>query len=389
MSVRKRTWKNRDGSRGETWLVAYTDQEGIRRQRAFERKRDADAYHATVAVDVRAGLHVPDSQSVMVAQAAQLWLQSREAAGLERTTLAAYRQHVALHIDPLLGPVKLSQLSIPAVRTFEDKLRADRSPAMVRKILGSLSSILSDAQERGLVPQNVVRGLRSRRHRGADRRSDARQKGKLKIGVDIPTPDEVRTLLPHLIGRWRPMLLTAIFTGLRASELRGLRWADIDLKRSEIHVRQRADRFNVIGRLKSEAGERTVPLLPMVVNALREWRLICPKGELGLAFPNGRGRIDNMSNIVERAWHPAQINAGIINAHGRAKYPGLHAMRHFYASWCINCRVDGGLELPLKLVQSRLGHASIQMTADRYGHLFPRGDDTAELAAAEKAFLGN
>jgi integrase len=74
--------------------------------------------------------------------------------------------------------------------------------------------------------------------------------------------------------------------------------------------------------------------------------------------------------------------------HGRAKYTGLHALRHFYASWCINRRVDGGLELPLKVVQSRLGHASIQMTADRYGHLFPRGDDSAELAAAEKAFLG-
>ena len=64
------------------------------------------------------------------------------------------------------------------------------------------------------------------------------------------------------------------------------------------------------------------------------------------------------------------------------------ALRHFYASWCINRRVDGGLELPLKVVQARLGHASIQMTADTYGHLFPRGDDGAELAAAEKAFLG-
>jgi integrase len=48
---------------------------------------------------------------------------------------------------------------------------------------------------------------------------------------------------------------------------------------------------------------------------------------------------------------------------------------------------DGGLELPIKVVQGRLGHASIQMTADRYGHLFPRGDDTAELAAAERAIM--
>jgi integrase len=78
----------------------------------------------------------------------------------------------------------------------------------------------------------------------------------------------------------------------------------------------------------------------------------------------------------------------VVTEDGEAKYKGLHALRHFYASWCINRRVDGGLELPLKVVQSRLGHASIQMTADTYGHLFPRGDDGAELAAAEKAFLG-
>ncbi len=85
----------------------------------------------------------------------------------------------------------------------------------------------------------------------------------------------------------------------------------------------------------------------------------------------------------------AQIAAGVVTADGRAKYPGLHALRHFYASWSINRRADGGLELPIKVVQGRLGHASIQMTADRYGHLFPRSDDSAELAAAERAFLGS
>ena len=65
-----------------------------------------------------------------------------------------------------------------------------------------------------------------------------------------------------LQGRWRPILQTAVFTGLRASELRGLRWEDVDLVKCELHVRQRADRYNQIGRPKSEAGERTVPLTP-------------------------------------------------------------------------------------------------------------------------------
>jgi len=388
MSVRKRIWQNRDGSNGEAWVVAYTDQDGTRRIKTFERKKDADAYHARVAVDVSAGTHTAESRSLTVAEAGRLWIESAEAAKLERSTLEQYRRHLDLHIAPFIGAVRLAQLTVPAVRAFEDRLRAARSPAMVRKVLTSLGSILADAQERGLVAQNVARSLRTRRLRGKERHADRRQKGRLKVGVDIPTPDEVRAIIAHLKGGWRPMLLTTMFTGLRVSELRGLRWSDVDLRRGEIHVRQRADRWRVIGRPKSEAGERTIPLPPMVVNALREWKLACPRGELDLAFPNGAGRVEDASNIAERGWIPTQIAAGIVTKAGEAKYPGLHSLRHFYASWCINRRADGGLELPLKVVQARLGHASIQMTADRYGHLFPRGDDGAELAAAERAFLG-
>ena len=387
MSVRRRQWTSPKGERKEAWIVDYADQHGDRHIKTFARKRDADTYHASVAVEVRAGIHTADSRSMTIAEAGALWIKSSEAARLERTTVDEYRRHLALHIGPKLGQVRLAQLTVPMVREFEDNLRAARAPAMVRKVLASLGSILADAQERGLVAQNVVRSLRARRRRGKERHADRRQKGRLKMGVDIPTPDEVRAVIAHLEGRWRPLLLTAIFTGLRASELRGLRWVDVDLKRHELHVRQRADRFREIGRPKSEAGERTIPLLPMVVNALREWKLVCPGSDLGLVFPNKRGRVETYYKIACAGWGSAQIAAGVTNAHGAAKYSGLHALRHFYASWCINRRADGGLELPLKLVQARLGHASIQMTADVYGHLFPRGDDGAEMAAAEKAFL--
>jgi integrase len=247
---------------------------------------------------------------------------------------------------PLIGAVKLAQLTVPVVREFEDRLRTDRSPALARKVLVSLSSILADAQERGLVAQNVAHSLRARRH--GKSHTDTRQRRRLKAGVDIPTPDEIR----HLTGPARPLLLTAIFTGLRASELRGLRWADLDLKRGELHVHQRADRYGTIGRPKPAAGERTIPLLPMVANALREWKLACPAHDL--VFPARRGRAVSYT-VVRSVWHPIQVAAGVVDKEGRAKYPGLHALRHFYASWCINRRADGGLELPLKVVQARLG----------------------------------
>jgi integrase len=227
---------------------------------------------------------------------------------------------------------------------------------------------------------------------------------------DIPTREEIKAIVAALEGRWRPLLLTAIFTGLRASELRGLRWSDLDLERREIRVHQRADRFNEIGKPKSISGERTVPAPPVVINALREWKVGCPRRDTGkvdaddnkgmvldLVFPNGAGKVEQLNNIVRRGLQPAQIAAGVTVESGEvddkgkpilaAKYPGLHALRHFYASWCINRQTDGGLGLPPKVVQERLGHGSIVMTMDVYGHLFPRGDDADELAAAERSLL--
>jgi integrase len=385
VSIRKRSWTAPNGERKEAWVVDYRDQHGDRHIKTFTRKKDADAEHAAVAVNVRAGTHTADRRSVSVAEAGRLWIETSTNAELERATLAQYESHLKHHIVPLIGGTKLSQLTVPSVRAFEDRLAKDRSPILVRKVLRSLGAVLSDAQERGLVAQNVVHSLR--RGRRSQARSDKRQRGKLKVGVDIPTPAEISAIIARLEGARRPMLLTAIFTGLRASELRGLRWTDIDLKRAVLHVRQRADRYQQIGRPKSEAGERTVPLPPLLVNTLREWKLACPPSRLDLAFPNQRGNPHFLTDIVYRSFRPAQIAAGVVDAKGRAKYGGLHTLRHFYASWCINRKVDGGLELPLKVVQARLGHASIQMTADRYGHLFPSTDDGSEMAKAERAFF--
>ena len=102
-----------------------------------------------------------------------------------------------------------------------------------------------------------------------------------------------------------------------------------------------------------------------------------------LELPDGSGPDDGPPVSVS-----VTLGLDHVTPDGAAKYPGLHALRHFYASWCINRREDGGLGLTPKLVQERLGHSTIGMTLDVYGHLFPRGDDGSELAAAEKSLLG-
>ncbi len=379
MSVRKRTWTTSRGEKKEAWLVDYSDQHGERHIQTFARKKDADEYHAQVNVDVRQGVHTAHGKSLTVAEAAEDWIGFVKLEGRERSTVAQYRQHVDHHIKPRIGREKLAKLTTPRINAFRDDLLAGMSRAMAKKVLTSLKSLLRDAKRRGNVAQNVALDVSISK--------DKRAKRKLRVGVDIPTTDEVRRIIQAATGKHRPLLLTAIFTGLRSSELRGLRWADVDLKRGELHVRQRADRWNAIGKPKSESGDRTIPLGPLVLNTLKEWKLACPKGDHGLVFPNGKGRLENHGNIVKRILGPVQVAAGVVNSKGGAKYGGTHAFRHFYASWCINRKKDGGLELPMKTVQQRLGHSSIVMTSDVYGHLFPRGDDGSEMAEAEKLLL--
>ena len=179
--------------------------------------------------------HTPaQSKSITVAEAADDWIAFVELEGRERSTVKQYRQHVKHHINPRIGREKLAKLTTPRINAFRDDLLANMSRAMAKKVLTSLKSLLSDAKRRGNVAQNVALDVSIS--------ADKRGKSKLKVGVDIPTPDEIKRIIHAATGKHRPFLLTAIFTGLRSSELRGLRWQDVDLKRGELHVRQRADR---------------------------------------------------------------------------------------------------------------------------------------------------
>src|SRR5262245_49176701 len=379
MSVRKRKWTTRLGEAREAWVVDYTDQDGQRHIETFDKKKDADAYHAKVGVEVREGIHTAPSRSITVAEAAEDWIAFVTGEGRERSTVVTYQQYVDNHIVPRIGKLKLAALTTPRIQSFRDDLLANLSRPMANKVLIGLKALLKDAKRRGNVAQNVASDVSIT--------FDRRHKRRLKVGADIPTREEIKSFVDALYGRWRPLFLVAIFTGLRSSELRGLRWEDVDFRKAELHVRQRADWWGDIGKPKSHAGERAVPTPPLALNALKEWKLRCPKGDSDLVFPNGAGKAESHANIVNRGFLPLLVKAGITTKNGKPKYTGLHALRHFYASWCINRRADGGLELPLKVVQARLGRATIAMAADTYGHLFPRVDDGAELAAAEKALL--
>src|SRR5262245_2117296 len=122
MSVRKHYWKTRGGEPREAWIANYTDGSGIRRVKFFKKKKDADAYHASVKVDVSLGVHTPPARSITVRQAAADWLTFVEGEKRERATLRGYRVFIERHIVPRLGNIKLASLTSARVQKFRDDL---------------------------------------------------------------------------------------------------------------------------------------------------------------------------------------------------------------------------------------------------------------------------
>jgi integrase len=356
-------WKRKLRSGLICWRATYVDGAGKRRTKQFTRKSDAEAWLLETRHDVVRGVHTPGSLSPTVKEAGALWLKRCHEKALERMTTKGYEEHCNLHIYPFIGSKKLAELTVPAVNAFADRLcEAGRSAEMVRRVVRSLGAIFKEARRRGLSNVDPTAGLEL----DLPERDDPRPV--------VPTKAELQAIIANAPSRWRPLIVVSIFCGLRASELRGLLWSAIDFDGRQINVTQRADASHKIGKLKSKSAYRSTPLPPMVLNALREWKLLCPKGDLGLVFPNGSGKVESYSNLIDRGFNPVQVAAGIVDQAGAPKY-GLHSLRHA----CASLWIENGMNP--KRIQKLMGHSSIKVTFDVYGHLF--ADAEGDQKAAE------
>lgn len=392
MSVRKREWTTPSGETKTAWLVDYRDASGARRAKQFPSKKAADAFQTTTSWEVRQGTHTADSQSITVARAGENWLAKCRRDGLEVSTINAYGQHLRLHIVPILGQRRLNQLTTPMIEEFRDSmLDAGKSRAMAKRVIGSLSALIKEAKRVGYVAQNVAHGVAVKRS------------GREKAPVVPPTKEQMREIIKAASDEGarpmdKPLTLVLLFGGLRASEVRGLPWSNVNLSAGTIKIDQRADFKNVIGPPKSKSGFRTIPLPPMVITALKRWNLQCPPSGLGLVFPSDSGTPIFHPNLSGRYLDPLLARAGMVRAKldGRGKplldddrqpvMEGmftLHDFRHACASLWIEQRV------PPKRVQTWMGHHSIQVTFDTYGHLFAAlEEDAAVMLAMEAGVMG-
>jgi integrase len=254
VSVRKRVWKRPDGTAGEKWVANYTDSGGVRRLKTFSTQGEAKRWASQTAHELQQGVHSPASTSPTVREAADTWIKSLQSKGKERASIEGYQGLLRCHLLPNIGNVKLAALNRPTVNRFRDKLLASGLGApTVHKTIGALKLLLGTAMDDGLIAQNVAKGVRVER---SDRGK------RLVPGKDIPLPEEIGRIVAATTGMTRCLVMVAAFTGLRSSELRGLRWSDVDLKGAKLTVGSRLDRYQQRGKPKSKAGTRTLPLAP-------------------------------------------------------------------------------------------------------------------------------
>ena len=157
---------------------------------------------------------------------------------------------------------------------------------------------------------------------------------------------------------------------MRASELRGLPWSNVDLIGRKVTIEQRADKWAQIGSPKSASSRRTIDLSDETVQALKEWKLAQPAGRT-LVLGTASDRPDLLANLTNRVLAPLSESSGVPSY-------GWHGFRHLCISrWLKTCRGD------FKAVQHAAGHSTLALTLDTYGHLLSDGNGHAMIAAAE------
>lgn len=374
-SIRQRKFQRKNGKISVYWQVSYYDEDGQRHIKQFNRQSKANSYRIKVEGELETRSHIPDKATVTVGQAADKFLLDFEAyvkAGTrEQSTYNQYKSHVENHIKPAkIGTALVAHLDALQCQEFVKELSKNGvTDTQAAKIMTTLRMIVSFSEINKWIKGNPARAVRVRR-----------QTRKVKR-IRIPPKEDVLAILEAAEAtgkREHAFVCLGFFCGLRPSELRGL--PKTAIKGSKVTISQRADQWGKIGNPKTRGSTRDIDMGDYTAKVVAAWIAECPHEIL---FSSGTGKPENHSNLVNRLWRPLYKKAGLCKEGDKKPYKhSLHDMRHVAASLWIE------QEKKPKKVQALLGHSSLQMTMDTYGHLWPDDEEDKKTAnSAEQMVL--
>ena len=384
------------------WVLDYYDQHGIRRWETTQgNKKEAEILLAQRLLEIGKGDYLsPMDRKIPFSKLTTQWLDSR-GAKIRPATIGQYQDHVNKHLGPFFGSVLVGRIDMRLVEAYisrKDKERKEAEAikakakaedrqltpeeraeihgaigiATINKTLTTLGTILKYAVKAKLLDSNPI-SLVERPKLEAQEYSEDKEK------VQFFTPEQIHPFLDKANpGLYRTLFTTAIMTGMRQEELLALRWGDIDWVTGQMLVRRTLSRNNGEWKFydpKNKTSRRNIDVDPSLLLELKKWRLKLGKSELDdLVFPSPSGGPMHRSTLYKQGYLPAIRRSGV----RRIRF---HDLRHTYASLLI----DQGEHRKYILVQ--MGHSSINVTMDVYGHLMNKVNVTSANRLA-KTVLG-
>jgi integrase len=341
-----------ENGRWKAGVSTATGRGAPRTFRTFDTRAEALRWQTEVRAQVQRGAWSTLPDDVTFSQWAATWLGRLE---VSPGTRDSYTAHLA-RLTPALGEYRLGQLRRPMLERHLSSLTG--SPSYRAQTHSVLAIVLKAAMTEGLIRTNPILGVKPPT---VQRRE-----------VKVLTAPQVRRLLLAVDPRCRTMLLVGIGTGLRQAELFGLRRDRVEFLHRTVAVEEQVTTGGgrppaLTGTLKTPSSRRRIPVPDAVLEALSVHLAEHP--DLDVLFVKPRsGALWHRGHFNLQVWKPALKAAGLDAS------LGMHVLRHTYASHLI------AAGLHPRVIQARLGHASIVETMDTYGHLFPDGDDATRTA---------
>ena len=347
----------------EAWV--YSSRDGRKLRRTFSSYAEARSWRADAKRQVDHGaLRAPSQQTLR--EAATAWLDGAERGEVRNrsgdpykpSTLRGYRQALEERILPLIGGEKLSAITTYDLQLLVDRWHAENdSASTLRNTIKPLQAIYRRAKSRGGLPVNPTQDLELPAPR-------ARK-------VQIVAPEIAAELLAAVPIADQAVWGTALYAGLRYGELRALRWSAVDFVAGTVAVRESWDPKAGSIDPKTRTSMRSVPMPDRLRELLLDRRLEAPNAPgTALAFGRDDSEPFHAATLYRRAdsaWSAAGLGERL----------RLHQARHTYASFMIAAGVNA------KALAQYMGHSSIKLTFDLYGHLMPGSErEAAQLLDA-------
>ena len=366
--------QKRQTNNGVRWDVRYRDDSNRQRKRSFARKVDAQHFTNTVETDLLRGDWIdPRRGQELFGDWAGKWLTT--IGDKKPKTRESYESIVNKHLVPRFARVPLGAIDYPVVLAFVADLQgAGLGSGTVRNIRDVLRMVLRLAVRSGAIRSNPVTDIKVARGRHAEMVFlDVEQIMKLACEVTAPPPryrreERCRDGYPE----YGLLVRFAAFTGLRAGELVALQVKNLDLVRRRVDVVASASEAH--GQLQIVATKtyerRSVPIPQSMIEGLGE--LVRGIDQQACVWRSPQDGPLRYGNWFKRHFKPAVVRAGLPE---RTRF---HDLRHSYAALLIAERAHP------RAIMERLGHSTISVTSDTYGHLFPSIeaslDDALDLA---------